>query len=260
MRPLTTPSEVFGDHELLRYSRQILLPEIDLEGQKRLAASRVLIVGLGGLGCPAAQYLVAAGVGHLVLCDGDVVEVSNLQRQILFSDVDIGQHKAIVAASRLSDQNPGVSLSAIPERADAALLAHHVPDVDLVLDCSDNFATRHAVNRACLFARKPLVSAAAVRFEGQVAVFDFREEGGPCYACLYPAGEATTEDTCSRNGVLGPLLGMLGSMQALEAVRLLAGGRSPLAGQVLLLDAKNWEWRRIALPRDPHCGACAHDR
>ncbi|WP_226818798.1 HesA/MoeB/ThiF family protein [Acidithiobacillus montserratensis] len=254
----STMTEALDDASLLRYSRQILLPEIDLTGQEQLLHSRVLIVGMGGLGCPAAQYLAAAGVGHLTVCDGDQIESSNLQRQILYRDADVGRHKATVARERLLALNPQIRVSAWTEHAQAESLGIALETHDLVLDCTDNFQSRHLINRACRVACKPLVSAAAIRWEGQISVFDFRQTDTACYACLYPEQSAdSTEDSCSRNGVLGPLLGILGSMQAVEAIRLLSGHDSPLNGQLLLLDARHWQWRQVQLRRDPACGVCA---
>ena len=250
-------SDPLDDRALLRYGRQILLPEIDIAGQLALGRARVLMVGAGGLGCPVAQYLAAAGVGRLTLCDGDRVELSNLQRQILYGEADIGRPKVEAARARLLAQNPGIRIRAEARTADADWLRDEMEGHDLVLDCTDNFAARHAINAACQRARRPLISAAAVRWEGQLAVFDFRAGDAPCYACLYPAMAGGDEDTCSRNGVLGPLLGVLGSMQAVEAIRMLAGGVSPLAGRLLVVDAKTWQWRTLALRRDPQCPVCA---
>jgi adenylyltransferase/sulfurtransferase len=252
----STMTDTLDDAALLRYARQILLPEIDIAGQQALAASRVLIIGMGGLGCPAAQYLAAAGVGNLTVCDGDQVELSNLQRQILYSEADLGRPKARAARDRLRAMNQQIRVSAWTESAQPESLAAALDTHDLVLDCTDNFSSRHAINRACRNAGKPLVSAAAIRWEGQLAVFDFRVPECACYACLYPDGMEDTEDTCSRSGVLGPLLGVLGGMQAAEAIRLLCMGHSPLAGQLLLVDAQSWQWRQIALRRDPACGVC----
>ncbi len=253
----STMTDSLDDAALMRYSRQILLPEIDLEGQKRLQQSRVLIIGMGGLGCPASQYLAAAGIGQLTLCDGDVVEISNLQRQILYAEADLGRPKASAARERLLAMNPHIRVSAWTENASSESLGSALETHDLVLDCSDNFHSRHAINRACREARVPLVSAAAIRWEGQLSVFDFRDQDTACYACLYPEqGEENGEDTCSRNGVLGPLLGILGSMQAVEAIRLLSGHNSLLSGQLLLVDARHWQWRQVQLRRDPACGVC----
>ncbi|MCE5360481.1 HesA/MoeB/ThiF family protein [Candidatus Igneacidithiobacillus taiwanensis] len=245
-----------GDGELLRYARQILLPEVDVAGQQRLAAARVLIIGMGGLGCPAALYLAGAGIGTLGLCDGDTVSRSNLPRQILYNEDDLGRAKAEAAAHHLQAHNSSLQYRVHSQPAAAELLTALLPEYDLVLDCSDNFATRHAINRACWLAGKPLVSAAAIRWSGQLAVFDFRVSG-PCYACLYPDLESEDEDRCATLGVIGPLTGMLGSLQALEAIRLLLGQVSPVQGKLLLLDAQTLEFRTIRLVKDPQCPTCS---
>lgn len=243
------------DAQLLRYSRQILLPEIGIEGQERLAGARVLVVGLGGLGCPAATYLAASGVGTLVLADGDRVELSNLQRQVLFSDADQGRLKVEAGTDRLRVLNPEVRIEAWPRRLDDQGLAELVPRVDLVVDGSDNFATRFAVNRACFNARRPLVSAAVIRLEGQVSVFRFDRAPGPCYRCLYTEGEEEAPP-CSESGVLGSVAGMLGALQATEAVKVLLDLGETLHGRLLVLDALRMEWRSLSLPRDPACPVC----
>lgn len=246
------------DALLLRYSRQILLPGFDVAGQERLLSSRVLILGLGGLGSPAAQYLAAAGVGELWLADGDAVEASNLQRQVIHDETHVGMNKAESAALRLRSLNPATRLQVLPVFADADRLPAWVAAVDLVLDCTDNFATRFLINAACHQARKPLVSAAALRFEAQLCVFDPRLPGSPCYACLYPPHAAdSAQDACSRSGILGPLVGALGSLQALEALKLLAGMGSSLVGQMLVVDALSQEWRRLRVNPDPACPVCA---
>ncbi len=245
------------DGRLLRYARQILLPEIDVQGQETLERSRVLLVGAGGLGCPAALYLAASGIGHLTLCDPDRVSSSNLPRQILYGVEDIGQLKVEAARRQLLRQAPDARIDIHSRSADGPFLEGQVARHDIVLDCSDNFTTRHAVNAACHRAGRPLVSAAAIRWEGQIAVFDFRSPSAPCYACLYPALIEDGGDLCSVSGVLGPVPGILGTMQALEAIRLLAGQPSPLAGHLLLLDAKTLSWRTVLLRRDPDCPVCA---
>lgn len=250
------PSEL-DDQALLRYSRQILLPGVDIAGQQRLLASRVLILGLGGLGSPVAQYLAAAGVGELWLADGDNVDWSNLQRQIVHDEAHVGMNKAESAARRLRALNSATRLEVLPVFADAGRLAEWVKVVDLVLDCTDNFLARFDINAACQSACKPLVSAAAIRFEGQIYTFDPRDPDCPCYACLYPpANNEEAGDTCSRSGVPGPLVGVLGSLQALEAIKLLAGLPSALSGQLLLVDGLHQDWRRLRLPRDPDCAVC----
>ncbi|OWL90746.1 molybdopterin-synthase adenylyltransferase MoeB [Halopseudomonas aestusnigri] len=243
------------DQQLLRYSRQILLPQIDIGGQQRLLDSRVLIVGVGGLGSPVALYLAAAGVGELVLADLDQVDLSNLQRQIIHHAADIGRDKVASAAERVAAINPQVHCRTLPVAlADDALLAA-VADVDLVLDCSDNFATRHAVNAACVRLGKPLVSGAAIRLEGQLSVFDPRRDDSPCYQCLYGDGDEQAL-SCSEAGVVGPLVGLVGSLQALEALKLLAGFGKPLVGRLLLIDALDSRFRELRVRRDPGCSCC----
>jgi molybdopterin/thiamine biosynthesis adenylyltransferase len=244
-----------SDAELLRYSRQILLPQIDIEGQLRLKKSRALIVGLGGLGSPVALYLAAAGIGELHLADFDQVELSNLHRQILHDSTRIGQHKVDSAIARLTAINPLIHLQARRQALDAASLKEAVAAVDLVLDCSDNFVTREAVNAACVASKRPLVSGAAVRLEGQLVVFDARRADSPCYQCLYAKGNAA-ELSCSESGVAGPLLGLVGSLQALEALKLLAGFGEPLVGRLLLIDALRSGFRELRVRRDPACAVC----
>ena len=248
------------DLQLLRYSRHILLPELGVEAQQRFASARVLVVGVGGLGCPAAQFLAAAGVGHLTLCDPDRVDLTNLQRQTLFATADIGTPKAEAAAARLRAINPDVEVDARVTRLEGAALAQAVAAADVVLDCSDNFATRHAVNRACVQAGRPLVSGAAIRFDGQVAVFDARVPGTPCYHCLFGEGEAIEETRCATMGVFAPLVGIIGATQAAEALKLLVPVGQSLAGRLLLLDALAMEWREVRVPRDPSCPACGAAR
>ncbi len=242
------------DEQLLRYSRQIMLPAFGYEGQQRLLAARVLIVGLGGLGSPAAMYLAAAGVGTLVLADFDAVDLSNLQRQLLHTSERIGMTKVDSAVRTLTAINPQVRLEAIKGSLTEANLAGIVSGVDLVVDACDNFATRFAVNSACFAARVPLVSGAAIRTEGQVAVFS-GQPGGPCYQCLYPR-DGDMDETCSANGILAPVVGIIGSIQATEAIKVLAGIGEPLIGRLLLLDALTMEWRSLRLPADPHCPVC----
>lgn len=243
------------DEELLRYSRQILLQHIDIDGQLRLKQARALIVGMGGLGSPVALYLAAAGVGELHLADFDTVDLTNLQRQILHDSHSVGQLKVDSAIARLSAINPDVKL--VPHRAalDADSLAAAVAAVDVVLDCSDNFGTREAVNAACVAACKPLVSGAAIRLEGQLSVFDPRRAESPCYHCLYGHG-SEADLTCSEAGVVGPLVGLVGSLQALEALKLLAGFGEPLVGRLLLIDALTTRFRELKVRRDPQCSVC----
>jgi adenylyltransferase/sulfurtransferase len=241
------------DDKLLQYSRQIMLPEIDIGGQQSLLASRVLIIGLGGLGSPAAMYLAAAGVGQLVLVDDDKVELSNLQRQIIHNTSTLGQPKTNSAAAILQRLNPDCRLELIGHRLNEQELAEQVAEADAVLDCTDNFATRFAINRACIAQHTPLVSGAAIRWEGQVAVFN----GQPCYHCLYgESGEP--EDNCSTNGILAPVVGIIGSIQAVEAIKVLTRAGRPLTGRLLLMDALSMEWRSMKFTPDPNCPVCAH--
>ncbi|MWV17797.1 molybdopterin-synthase adenylyltransferase MoeB [Pseudomonas sp. L-22-4S-12] len=244
-----------NDDELLRYSRQILLPQIDIAGQLRLKGSRALIVGLGGLGSPVALYLAAAGVGELHLADFDTVDLTNLQRQIIHDGSQIGVSKVDSAISRLAALNPQIRLLAHRSALDADSLAAAVSAVDLVLDCSDNFTTREAVNAACVAAGKPLVSGAAIRLQGQLAVFDPRRPDSPCYHCLFGHGDESAL-TCSEAGVVGPLVGLVGSLQALEALKLLAGFGEPLVGRLLLVDALDSRFRELRIKRDPACSVC----
>nr|WP_232924532.1 molybdopterin-synthase adenylyltransferase MoeB [Pseudomonas cichorii] len=246
---------VLSDEELLRYSRQILLQHVDIDGQIRLKSSRALIVGLGGLGSPVALYLAAAGVGELHLADFDSVDLTNLQRQVIHDSHSIGQAKVDSAMARLTAINPEVTLVAHRAALDADSLSAAVQGVDLVLDCSDNFSTREAVNAACVAAGKPLVSGAAIRLEGQLSVFDPRRAESPCYHCLYGHG-SEAELTCSEAGVIGPLVGLVGSLQALEALKLLAGFGEPLVGRLLLIDALSTRFRELKVKRDPACGVC----
>ncbi|AXA65185.1 molybdopterin-synthase adenylyltransferase MoeB [Pseudomonas oryzihabitans] len=246
---------MLSDGELLRYSRQILLAQVDIAGQLRLKDARVLIVGLGGLGSPVALYLAAAGVGELHLADFDQVDLSNLQRQVLHDESRIGQGKVDSALQRLAALNPEVRLVPVREALDADSLAARIALVDLVLDCSDNFTTRAAVNAACVAQGRPLVSGAAIRLEGQLSVFDPRRADSPCYHCLYGEG-SEAELSCSEAGVLGPVVGLVGSLQALEALKLLAGFGEPLVGRLLLVDAAGSRFRELRVKRDPGCPVC----
>jgi len=245
-----------NDQQLLRYSRHILLEEIGIEGQQRLLAARVLIIGLGGLGSPAALYLATSGVGQLTLCDHDTVELSNLQRQIIHRTSTIGQPKVISAQVALHDINPEIECISLVVRADVVQLGDLVGKADVVLDCSDNFETRYAVNRACLAQRKPLVSGAAIRFDGQVAVFDFRRAAVPCYNCLFPEDSLAAELRCATTGVFAPLVGIIGTLQASEALKLLAGIEHGLSGKLLSLNALDMNVIRSTLIRDPACRDC----
>lgn len=263
----------FSDDDLLRYSRQIMLPGFDIAGQEKLRAAHVLVIGAGGLGSPVCLYLAAAGVGALTIVDHDHVDLSNLQRQIAHATADIGRAKAQSAADSVRAINPGVQIRALTVPADASLLSELLPVVTAacvvenasampasvaitcVVDCCDNFATRAAVNRACHAARVPLVSGAAIRMEGQLAVFDFRREAAPCYACLY--GDAGDEDTtCARNGVMAPVVGVVGSMQALAAIRVITGFGESAHGKLAVFDGMRNEWRNLRITADTACTVC----
>lgn len=256
------------DQQLLRYGRHILLNEIGIEGQQCLFDSRALIIGLGGLGSPVALYLAASGVGHMTLCDHDKVDLSNLQRQIIHRTSSVGQPKVVSAQAALRDINPEVECIALPVRVDEAQLLDLVAQTDVVVDCSDNFATRYAVNRACLTQRKPLVSGAAIQFDGQVSVFDFRrpEVSGepdtsrkgeaPCYNCLFPEDSQAADLRCATTGVFAPLVGIIGSLQAAEALKLLMGIERGLSGKLLTINALDMNIMRSALSKDPACRAC----
>jgi adenylyltransferase/sulfurtransferase len=244
------------DSQLLRYSRHILLDELGPDAQARFTSAHALIVGIGGLGAPAAQFLAAAGVGTLTLCDADDVDLTNLQRQILYATADIGQPKVEAAASRLSAVNPHVVLQLVRERVGPADLTTLTQAADVVVDCCDNFETRHAVNRACVAASKPLVSGAALRFDGQIAVFDTRDNASPCYHCLFGEGDALEETRCATMGVFAPLVGIVGATQAAEALKLIACVGESLAGRLLLLDTLSMQWREMRVPRDPECPVC----
>ncbi len=247
-----------NDEQLLRYSRQIMLPDLDIEGQEKLLAARVLILGLGGLGSPVAMYLAAAGVGHLVLVDDDQVDLSNLQRQIVHTTERIGQSKVASAAQAIAQLNPEVEVTCLNQRLDQKALEQQLAAVDLVLDCTDNFSTRFALNAACVASRTPLVSGAAIRMEGQVAVFDSRRPESPCYRCLYEA-QSDENLSCAASGVLAPLVGVIGAMQALEALKLLVGFGTDLAGRLLLFDARHAQWRELKLTQDPDCPVCGNN-
>ncbi len=244
-----------NDEQLLRYSRQIMLPEIDAEGQLRLAQATVLMIGAGGLGSAASIYLAAGGVGHIILVDFDRVDLSNLQRQILYKDADIGRLKVESGADHLRALNPDVKLTLIERALTQDELMTHAKQVDIIIDGSDNFATRFAVNRASVATGTPLVSAAAIRFEAQISVFNPQDETSPCYRCLYKE-DAEVEATCTANGVLAPLLGIAGSIQATEAMKLIMGLGNTLQGRLLLIDVMAMEWHSAILPKDPDCPVC----
>ena len=254
---MTTCAIELSDSQLLRYSRHILLPELGPDAQEKFAAAHALVIGAGGLGAPAAQFLVAAGVGTVTICDADTVDLTNLQRQILYATQDIGARKVDAAARRLAAINPEVRVERIAARVGEAELAPLVAQADVVLDCCDNFATRHAVNAACVKARKPLVSGAAVRFDGQVAVFDGRDPAAPCYHCLFGEGEELEETRCATMGVFAPIVGIVGAIQAAEALKLLAHVGETLSGRLLIIDALDMRMRELTVPRDPSCPMCA---
>lgn len=249
-----------NDRQLLRYSRQILLPQIDIEGQQKLLDSRILVVGVGGLGSPVVLYLAGAGVGQLTLVDPDEVELSNLQRQILHDSNVIGLPKVESARRRLQALNPEVEVRPIAARLEGKDLEAAVAQADVVVDGSDNFATRFALNRACVRVSRPLVSGAAIRMEGQVAVFDSRQPDGACYHCLFREEDEESEETCSQTGVLAPLLGIIGSIQAMETLKLLLGIGQSLHDRLLLLDGLSMRWREIRIHQDPQCPICNGSR
>ena len=245
-----------NDDQLLRYSRQIMLPEVDIGGQESLLRSHALIVGLGGLGSPIALYLAAAGIGRLTLLDHDDVELSNLQRQIVHRTDSIGRSKVASAATAIAAINPDCQVEACREAATPARLDERLPAVDLVLDGTDNFATRHLINAACQRHRVPLISGAAIRWEGQIAVFDFRADDAPCYACLFPNRNDDSDQRCASNGVAAPVVGVIGALQALEAVKLVTGAGHSLSGALLVWDGKRQDWQRLRLNRNPDCPVC----
>ena len=245
-----------NDTQLLRYSRHILLDELGIDGQQKLLASHALIVGAGGLGSPVALYLASAGVGHLTVVDDDHVDATNLQRQIAHKLSGVGQLKAESIRHAIADLNPDVAVTTVTVRADDSLLETLVQQVDVVLDCTDNFATRHAINRACVRHLKPLVSGAAIRFDGQVAVYQPCDPLSPCYACVFPATSIFEEASCATMGVFAPLVGIMGSIQAAEALKLLAGAGESLTGRLLMLDARSMSWSEVKMPRDLACAVC----
>lgn len=247
-----------NDEQLLRYSRHILLDEIGIEGQQRLLEAKVLIVGLGGLGSPAALYLAASGIGEMILCDDDTVELSNLQRQIAHQTSAIGQTKVSSATATLKHINPDVAYVPLAVRANEARLETLIDLADVVLDCSDNFTTRYTINRLCHRFKKPLVSGAAIQFSGMASVFDFRRDDTPCYNCLYPEETEAQELRCATTGVFAPLVGIIGTIQAAEALKLLIGIDTGLSARLLTLNALDMNIRTVVLKRDPHCAVCRH--
>ena len=248
---------MMNDNQLLRYSRQIMLSQFDIDGQEKLLETKILILGVGGLGCPAAQYLAAAGVGELVLSDPDTVDVTNLQRQVLFSGSDINLPKVEAAANRINRLNPDVVCNVIPEKLEGDALLENVSNANVVLDCTDNFSSRFAINKACVETGTPLVSGAAIRMNGQLAVYDFRQKEAPCYRCLYD--EQNNEQlSCSESGILGPVVGTIGTMQALEAIKLITGMGETLSGRLMIFDALSMQWQSMNLQADPECPVCGN--
>jgi molybdopterin-synthase adenylyltransferase len=247
-----------NDQQLLRYARHVMLDDVGIEGQQRLLAASALVIGAGGLGSPAVLYLATAGVGRITVADPDVVDLSNLQRQIAHNQSRIGLPKAESARRSVAALNPDVELRACVQRADEAFLDEHVPQADVVLDCSDNFRTRQAVNAACVRHRRPLVSGAAIGWDAQVSVYDARQSDAPCYACLFPPEAAHEDVACATMGVLAPLVGIIGSLQAAEALKLLTGAGESLAGRLLMLDGRTMAWDSVRLARQPLCTVCAH--
>jgi molybdopterin/thiamine biosynthesis adenylyltransferase len=245
-----------NDQQLLRYARHLMLDEIGIEGQQRLLAAHALVIGAGGLGSPAVLYLGTAGVGRITVVDHDTVDLTNLQRQIAHKQSRLGQPKALSLQASVAAINPDVRLHALVRRADAALLDELVPGADVVLDCSDNFRTRHAVNAACVRHGRPLVSGAAIGWDAQVSVYDSRRAEAPCYACLFPPDAAHEDVACSTMGVFAPLVGIVGAVQAAEALKLLAGAGESIAGRLLMLDARRMQWDSVALARQPGCPVC----
>ncbi|CAG2126958.1 HesA/MoeB/ThiF family protein [Cupriavidus plantarum] len=248
-----------NDDQLLRYSRHILLDEFGIEGQERLLAARALVIGAGGLGAAALPYLASAGVGHITIVDDDEVDLTNLQRQIVHTTANVGRPKVESAREAMLRINPDLDIQVVPHRVSEAELGPLVAQADVVLDCTDNFTTRHAINRACLAHRVPLVSGAALRFDGQVSVYDLRDPDAPCYGCLFPPSEPASEAACATMGVFAPLVGMVGTVQAAEALKLLSGVGKPLAARLLMVNALTMEWTEMRLARAPDCEVCGGD-
>jgi len=252
----TPAHSTMNDDQLLRYSRHIMLDAIGIEGQERILAAHALVIGAGGLGSPAALFLASAGVGRITLVDDDVVDLTNLQRQIAHTSDRVGQPKVQSAAQALAAINPQVAVHCLAERVDAARLAALVPGADVVLDCTDNYRTRQAINAACVHARRPLVAGAAIGFDGQISVYDTRRDGAPCYACLFAPDAQFEEVACATMGVFAPMVGIIGAMQAAEALKLIAGVGEPLAGRLLMLDGRSMQWSEMRVARDAHCQVC----
>ncbi len=248
------------DDELLRYSRHILLDDIGIEGQTRILNGHALVIGAGGLGSPVLMYLAVSGIGHITLVDHDTVDLTNLQRQIAHRSDSVGQAKVASAARTVRELNDKAHITTRQQRADAQLLDQLVPTADVVLDCSDNFTTRHSINAACVRHGKPLVSGAAIQFDGQISVYDPRDVMSPCYACVFPPDVTFEETRCATMGVFAPLVGIIGTMQAAEALKLLAGVGRSLAGRLLMLDGRAMEWTDVRMPRNPHCPVCSGHR
>ncbi len=245
-----------NDDDLLRYSRHILLNEVGVEGQQRIQAAHVLVIGAGGLGSPVALYLGSAGVGHITVVDHDTVDMTNLQRQVAHTVARVGSPKVTSIQTAIAQLNPGVQVTAIQKRADAALLNDLVAQADVVLDCCDNFSTRHAINMACVTHKKPLVSGAAIRFDGQVCVYDPRDALSPCYACVFPLDATFEETRCATMGVFAPLVGIIGTMQAAEALKLISGAGQALTGRLLMLDGRAMEFTEMRVGRQASCSVC----
>jgi molybdopterin/thiamine biosynthesis adenylyltransferase len=245
-----------NDDQLLRYSRHILVDEIGIEAQQRFLDAHAMIIGAGGLGAPAAMYLAAAGIGEITLVDADTVDLTNLQRQIVHATASVGEPKVESARKTLAALNPGVKVNMVAIRADAQWLKNNVPRATVVLDCTDNFATRHAINAACFAHGVPLVSGAALRFDGQISTFDFRSAESPCYACVFPPDDAFEEVACSTMGVFSPTVGIIGTMQAAEALRLIGGFGTTLQGRLMMLDSLRMEWNTMRIARQPECPVC----
>jgi molybdopterin-synthase adenylyltransferase len=244
------------DDQLLRYSRHLLLNEVGVEGQEKVLQSHVLVIGAGGLGSPVVLYLATAGVGRITLVDDDVVDVTNLQRQIAHNMADVGEFKANSAMKKIANINPDVQVIPILKRVDATQLDELVQDANVVIDCCDNFATRHAINATCVKHRKPLVSGAAIRFDGQITVYDSRSELSPCYACIFPPDANLEETRCATMGVFAPLVGIIGSMQAAEALKIIIGTGTTLTGRLQMLDGRDMSWNEVKFRRDPSCSVC----
>lgn len=253
---MTLLNDSLSDAQLLRYSRHLLLDELGIEGQTRIGSATALIIGMGGLGCPAAQYLASAGIGQLIIVDHDTVDTTNLQRQVLHTSERVGMLKVNSAKQAIYAINPEVKVLAIPSQASAGELLGWAAQSDVVLDCCDNFATRHAINHACVRLRKPLVSGAAVKFDGQLAVYDLRNPASPCYHCVFPDCESIEETRCGTMGVFAPLTGVIGTLQAAEALKLLAQCGQSLTGQLQLFNALTGHWRTVRTQRDENCSVC----